>query len=57
MLRKTCPACVHPERKTIDRALEICQSLRSIVRRYARLNRKALHKHREASHHDQERAA
>jgi hypothetical protein len=54
---KTCPVCVHPERKTIDRTLEIGQSPQSIVRRYASLGRKALHKHREEGHHDQERAA
>jgi hypothetical protein len=45
MPHKPCPACIHPERKTIDRALEIGQAPRSIVRRYAGLNRKALQKH------------
>jgi hypothetical protein len=47
MPHKPCPACIHPERKTIDRALEIGQAPRSIVRRYAGLNRKALQKHRD----------
>jgi hypothetical protein len=46
MQRKPCPACNHPERKTIDRALKIGQAPRSVVRRYAGLSRKALQRHR-----------
>jgi hypothetical protein len=44
---KPCPACNHPERATIDRALGIGQAPRSILRRYAGLNRKALQRHRD----------
>ena len=46
MPRKSCPACSHPERAMIDKALCIGQAPRSVVRRYAGLNRKALQKHR-----------
>jgi hypothetical protein len=47
MQRKPCPACTHPERRTIDGALAIGQAPRSIIRRYAGLNRKAVQKHRD----------
>jgi hypothetical protein len=47
MQRKPCPACSHPERKTIHRALGIGQAPRSIRRRYAGLNRRALARHRD----------
>ncbi len=47
MQRKPCPACSHPERKTINRALAIGQAPRSVRRRYAGLNRKALQMHRD----------
>ena len=39
---KACPACEHIERATIDRALGIGQSARSIIRRYAGLTRRAV---------------
>jgi hypothetical protein len=44
-----CPACEHLERATIDRALAAGQASRSVVRRYAGLNRKALTRHRDES--------
>ena len=44
---KPCPACEHPERRTIDRALGIGQSPRSIIRRYAGLSRRDVQKHRD----------
>jgi hypothetical protein len=47
MQRKACPVCTHPERLTIDRALEMGQAPRSIIRRYANLGRKALTRHRD----------
>lgn len=47
MQRKACPACNHPERATINRALSIGQAPRSIIRRYAGLGRKALQRHRD----------
>ena len=48
MPRKDCPACVHPERALIDRALlEYGQSPRSLVRRYRDLSRLAVQKHRD----------
>ena len=47
MKDKACPACTHPERSTIDRALQLGQAPRSVRRRYAGLNRKALTRHRD----------
>ena len=44
---KACPACEHPERRTIDNALRGGQAPRSVRRRYAGLNRKALTHHRD----------
>ena len=44
---KPCPACEHVERATIDNALRIGQAPRSVRRRYAGLNRKALTRHRD----------
>ena len=54
---KPCPACAHPERATIDRALSLGQAPRSVVRRYAGLNRKALARHRDACLKAEEGAA
>ena len=51
MQRKACPACNHPERKTIDRALGIGQAPRSIVRRYSGLARRLVNKHRDECLH------
>ena len=47
MRPKSCPACGHPERATIDNALAIGQAPRSIIRRYAGLSRKAVMRHRD----------
>ncbi len=44
---KPCPACEHVERATIDGALAIGMSPRSIVRRYSGLSRKAVQRHRD----------
>lgn len=52
-----CKVCAHVERATIDRALVAGQSPRSIVRRYAALNRKAVTRHRDERHHETERQA
>ncbi len=49
---RPCQACVHPERKTIDRGLAIGQAPRSVVRRYRGLSRKAVQRHRDAGHHE-----
>ena len=57
MPRKECPACGHPERATIDKALGAGQSPRSLVRRYAGLNRRAVQKHRDERHHETREAA
>jgi hypothetical protein len=46
MKAKTCPVCSHRERPTVDRALAIGQSPRSIRRRYSDLSRKAIQRHR-----------
>lgn len=46
--RKPCKACTHPERATIDKALQVLgMSPRSIIRRYAGLSRKAVQRHRD----------
>ncbi len=42
-----CKACEHPERRTIDNALALGQSPRSIVRRYSGLARQAVQRHRD----------
>jgi hypothetical protein len=48
MPRKPCPACRHPERGLIDRALlEHGQAPRSITRRYRDLSRRAVERHRD----------
>jgi hypothetical protein len=48
MRPKPCPACRHPERATIDKAiLEHGQAPRSIVRRYRDLSRLAVQRHRD----------
>ena len=47
MRPKSCPACEHVERATIDNALRIGQAPRSIIRRYAELSRKAVTRHRD----------
>jgi len=48
MQRKPCAVCSHGERHVIDTALlEHGQALRSVVRRYAGLNRKAVQRHRD----------
>ncbi len=48
MSAKTCPACEHPERTTIDRALVRGQSPRNLARRYTPgLSRKVLRRHRD----------
>ncbi len=39
-----------PERRVIDRALGMGQASRSVVRRYAELNREAVQKHRDERH-------
>ncbi len=52
MQLKRCPACEHPERRTIDNALAIGQAPRSVVRRYAGLSRKAVSLHRDEGHHE-----
>lgn len=57
MQPKPCPACEHPERRIIDRALAIGQSPRSIIRRYAGLNRKAVQRHRDERHHETQKEA
>jgi hypothetical protein len=57
MTPRSCPACVHPERATIDRALRAGQAPRSIVRRYAGLNRNAVTRHRDEQHHETKGAA
>ena len=44
---KPCPARSHPERSTIDRALQLGQAPRSVRRRHAGLNRKVLTRHRD----------
>jgi hypothetical protein len=54
---KGCPACEHLERRVIDNALRIGQAPRSVVRRYAGLNRRALTRHRDEGHHKRERNA
>lgn len=44
---RSCRACGHIERATIDGALSVGMSPRSIVRRYAGLSRKAVQGHRD----------
>jgi hypothetical protein len=43
---KDCPVCSHLERATIERALSLGQSPRSVRRRYSGLSRKAIQRHR-----------
>ena len=47
MSAKPCRACAHQEHNVVDRALAVGQAPRSVVRRYAGLNRKALTRHRD----------
>jgi hypothetical protein len=42
MSAKPCKACAHQEHNVVDRALTVGQAPRTVVRRYAGLNRKAL---------------
>jgi hypothetical protein len=42
MSAKPCKACAHQEHNVVDRALAVGQAPRSVVRRYAGPNRKAL---------------
>ena len=45
-MARPCPACEHPERRTIDRTLlEHDQAPRSIIRRYQGLSRRAVQRH------------
>ncbi len=44
---KDCPVCSHLERATIERALHLGKSPRSIRRRYAGLSRRAIQRHRD----------
>ncbi len=57
MPSRNCPACGHPERAPVDKALAVGQAPRSIVRRYAGLTRKAVARHRDEGHHETKGAA
>ena len=57
MPSRNCPACGHPERATVDKALAVGQAPRSIVRRYPGLTRKAVARHRDEGHHETKGAA
>ena len=54
---RPCRACGHVERATIDGALSVGMSPRSLVRRYAGLSRKAVRRHRDKGHHEARSAA